>query len=45
MPIGVDCSLFKGRSTVFSTLRQLAIGVAGAGITYGVGAVVGGSLT
>jgi VIT1/CCC1 family predicted Fe2+/Mn2+ transporter len=45
MATGAGTSLFTGRSTVFSALRQLAIGVLAAGITYGVGAAVGASLT
>lgn len=45
MAIGAGTSLFTGRSMVFSALRQLVIGVAAAGITYGVGTVVGVSLT
>ncbi len=44
MAIGFGTSLFTGRSAVFSALRQLAIGAAAAGITYGVGKVVGVSL-
>jgi vacuolar iron transporter family protein len=44
MAIGVGTSLFTGRSALFSALRQLAIGAAAAGITYGVGAAVGVSL-
>jgi VIT1/CCC1 family predicted Fe2+/Mn2+ transporter len=44
MAIGVGTSLFTGRSMVFSALRQLLIGAAAAGITYGVGKVVGVSL-
>ena len=34
-------SLFTGRSLVFSGARQLAIGFAAAGITYGIGRLVG----
>ncbi|MBS0524229.1 MAG: VIT1/CCC1 transporter family protein [Proteobacteria bacterium] len=45
MAIGVGTSLFTGRSMVFSALRQLLIGAAAAGITYGVGRVVGVSLS
>ena len=42
--IGVGTSLFTGRSLVFSSLRQLAIGFAAAAITYGIGRLVGVSL-
>ncbi|HEY2872620.1 MAG TPA: VIT1/CCC1 transporter family protein [Reyranella sp.] len=45
MAIGVGTSLFTGRSMVFSALRQLLIGAAAAAITYGVGKVVGVSLS
>ena len=39
--IGAGTSLFTGRSAWFSALRQLLIGLAAAGVTYGAGAVVG----
>ncbi len=42
--IGAGTSLFTGRSMLFSALRQLVIGLAAAGVTYGAGAVVGVSL-
>ena len=42
--IGVGTSLFTGRSVVFSSVRQLVIGFAAAGITYGIGRIVGVSL-
>lgn len=42
--IGIGTSLFTGRGVVFSALRQLLIGYAAAGITYGVGVLVGVSL-
>ncbi len=42
--IGVGTSLFTGRSLVFSSTRQLVIGFAAAGITYGIGRIVGVSL-
>jgi vacuolar iron transporter family protein len=42
--IGAGTSLFTGRGAVFSALRQLAIGLAAAGVTYGAGAAVGASL-
>jgi len=42
--IGAGTSLFTGRSALFSAARQLLIGFAAAGVTYGVGALVGVSL-
>jgi VIT1/CCC1 family predicted Fe2+/Mn2+ transporter len=42
--IGAGTSLFTGRGAVFSALRQLAIGLAAASVTYGAGAIVGVSL-
>jgi VIT1/CCC1 family predicted Fe2+/Mn2+ transporter len=42
--IGAGTSLFTGRGAVFSALRQLAIGLVAAGVTYGAGAIVGVSL-
>jgi VIT1/CCC1 family predicted Fe2+/Mn2+ transporter len=45
MAIGVGTSLFTGRSMLFSAMRQLAIGAAAAAITYGVGKMVGVSLS
>jgi VIT1/CCC1 family predicted Fe2+/Mn2+ transporter len=42
--IGAGTSLFTGRSFAVSALRQLLIGYAAAGVTYGVGALVGVSL-
>ena len=42
--IGAGTSLFTGRGLVFSALRQLLIGLAAAGITYGIGRLVGVSL-
>ena len=43
--IGAGTSLFTGRGLVFSAARQLLIGYAAAAVTYGVGALVGVSLT
>jgi VIT1/CCC1 family predicted Fe2+/Mn2+ transporter len=43
--IGFGTSLFTGRGIVFSAFRQILIGYAAAGVTYGVGALVGVSLT
>jgi vacuolar iron transporter family protein len=42
--IGGGTSLFTGRSLTFSATRQLLIGLAAAGITYGVGRLVGVSI-
>jgi len=39
--IGAGTSLFTGRSFAFSGARQLIIGYAAAGITYGIGRLVG----
>ena len=42
--IGAGTSLFTGRSFAFSALRQLLTGYAAAGVTYGIGRLVGVSL-
>jgi len=42
--IGAGTSLFTGRGLVYSGARQLAIGLAAAGVTYGIGRLVGVSL-
>lgn len=42
--IGAGTSLFTGRSFAFSALRQLLTGFAAAGVTYGIGRLVGVSL-
>jgi VIT1/CCC1 family predicted Fe2+/Mn2+ transporter len=42
--IGAGTTLFTGRSVAFSALRQLAIGLLAAGITFGMGRLVGMSL-
>jgi VIT1/CCC1 family predicted Fe2+/Mn2+ transporter len=42
--IGVATSVFTGRGAAFSALRQLVIGYAAAGITFGIGKLVGVSL-
>jgi len=39
--IGAGTSLFTGRSMTFSAARQLLIGLAAAGVTYGAGALTG----
>jgi len=43
--IGIVTSLFNGRGPWFSAARQVVIGCAAAGVTYGVGAVLGVSLS
>ena len=42
--IGAGTTLFTGRGVIFSGLRQLVIGMAAAGVTFGVGKLVGVSL-
>ncbi len=42
--IGAGTSLFTGRGALFSGLRQLLIGYAAAGVTYGLGMVAGATL-
>jgi len=42
--IGAGTSLFTGRGALFSGLRQLAIGVAAAGVTFGLGKLIGVSI-
>ncbi len=43
--IGAGTSLFTGRGIVVSGLRQLAIGLLAAGITYGIGRLIGVAVT
>ncbi|MBV8451059.1 MAG: VIT1/CCC1 transporter family protein [Deltaproteobacteria bacterium] len=43
--IGVFTSLFNGQGTGFSALRQVAIGLVAAGFTFGVGHVLGVSVS
>lgn len=43
--IGVATSLFNGRSPLFSAARQVLFGCAAAAVTYGVGALLGVSLS
>jgi VIT1/CCC1 family predicted Fe2+/Mn2+ transporter len=43
--IGAGTTLFTGRPVIFSALRQLAIGLAAAGITFAVGRLIGVSLS
>jgi VIT1/CCC1 family predicted Fe2+/Mn2+ transporter len=42
--IGAGTTLFTGRGVLFSGLRQLAVGLAAAGVTYGIGRLIGVSL-
>ncbi len=42
--IGAGTTLFTGRGVLFSGVRQLAIGIAAAGITFGIGRLIGVSL-
>jgi len=44
MLVGAGTSLFTGRGLAFSVVRQLLSGLAAAGLTYGVGRLVGVSL-
>lgn len=43
--IGIVTSLFNGRPVWFSAVRQIAIGCVAAGLTYGIGALLGVSLS
>jgi VIT1/CCC1 family predicted Fe2+/Mn2+ transporter len=45
MTIGGATSFFTGRSLAFSALRQLAIGYIAAALTFGVGRLIGVSLS
>ena len=42
--IGAGTTLFTGRGVLFSGFRQLAIGIAAAAVTYGVGKLIGVTL-
>jgi VIT1/CCC1 family predicted Fe2+/Mn2+ transporter len=42
--IGVGTSLFTGRGVAFSGTRQLLVGLAAAGVTFGVGRLIGVSI-
>jgi VIT1/CCC1 family predicted Fe2+/Mn2+ transporter len=39
--IGAGTSLFTGRGVLFSGARQLVVGLAAAGVTFGVGRLIG----
>ena len=43
--IGAGTTLFTGLGVLFSGLRQLAIGFAAAGVTFGVGKLIGAAVT
>ena len=43
--IGAATSLFTGRGIFFSGLRQLLVGLAAAGVTYGLGRLIGVSIS
>nr|WP_289847237.1 VIT1/CCC1 transporter family protein [Amphritea atlantica] len=43
--IGAGTSLFTGRGVLFSALRQLLFGFSAAAVTYGIGALVGASIS
>jgi vacuolar iron transporter family protein len=43
--IGVFTSLFNGRGSAFSALRQVAIGLIAAAFTFGVGRLLGVSIS
>jgi VIT1/CCC1 family predicted Fe2+/Mn2+ transporter len=43
--IGIFTSLFNGRSAMFSAIRQVGIGLVAAAFTFGVGHVLGVSLS
>jgi VIT1/CCC1 family predicted Fe2+/Mn2+ transporter len=43
--IGAGTSLFTGRSVAFSAARQLAVGYIAAAVTFGIGRLVGVTLS
>ena len=43
--IGAGTTLFTGRSVVFSGMRQLLVGFAAAGLTFGIGKLIGIAVT
>jgi vacuolar iron transporter family protein len=43
--IGAGTTLFTGRSVVFSGMRQLLVGFAAAGVTFGIGKLIGIAVT
>ncbi|HEY3912588.1 MAG TPA: VIT1/CCC1 family protein [Stellaceae bacterium] len=42
--IGAGTALFTGRGIAFSGARQLAVGIAAAGVTFGLGKLIGGAV-
>jgi VIT1/CCC1 family predicted Fe2+/Mn2+ transporter len=42
--IGAGTTLFTGRGMLFSVARQVAIGIAAAAVTYGLGHLIGVSI-
>jgi vacuolar iron transporter family protein len=42
--IGAGTTLFTGRSLWFSATRQLLVGLAAAGVTHGVGKLIGAAI-
>jgi vacuolar iron transporter family protein len=43
--IGAGTTLYTGRGVVYSGLRQLAIGIAAAAVTFGLGRLIGAAVT
>ena len=43
--IGAGTALFTGRGAFFSGVRQLAVGIAAAGVTFGIGKLIGVAVT
>ena len=43
--LGVGTSLFTGRAILFSGMRQLVVGLAAAGVTFGIGRLIGVSIS
>ena len=43
--IGAGTSLFTGLGLLFSGLRQVLVGFAAAGVTYGIGKLIGVAVT
>ena len=43
--IGAGTTLYTGRGILFSGARQLAIGIAAAAVTFGLGRLIGGAIT
>ena len=43
--IGAGTSLFTGRNVLFSGVRQLLVGLAAAGVTFGIGRLIGVAVT